>query len=107
MSARSRRTAALAIVGASITASPRSTSGSDEATLEAAPPSVRDGEFRYAGDEAARAARLRAIEDMVGEMKEFARLIARARLERSTRIVERLGVDRAGTRTSVTLDGFR
>jgi hypothetical protein len=106
MNARSSRVAPLVLALASATWA-NAASRADEPLPEAAPPAICDGEYRYVGDEAERAARLRAIEDVVGGMNVLVRSIARARLERSTRIIERLGVERAGTRTSITLDGLR
>lgn len=66
---------------------------------------VCTGHFRFAGGHAERAARHRAIDEVVDDLNVFVRPIAKARLERSTAIAERLSISRVGTRTTVSFDG--
>ncbi len=76
----------------------------DERTPSGASAAVVLGAFTFAGGEAERFARRRAIDAVTDAMSVFVRGIARARIERSTAIAERVSVARAGTRTVVSFD---
>jgi len=106
-SAKRRSVTVGSVVGLCIVLSVDGRADEPSAEVHAPPPSICDGEYRFTGGASEEAARLRAIEEVVADMNVFVRGIARARLERSTRIPSRVAIDRIGSRTSVRLDAHR
>ncbi len=66
-----------------------------------------DGEYRYSGGEAQRAARDAAIDRVVSDMNFLVRGIARSRLKKATAIASAMSIAREGDQLVVSIDGRR
>lgn len=63
------------------------------------------GRYRFVGGDSERASVARAVDGVVSDMNVFVRAIARGRLERATRVAEKVEVSRDGSKVTVKLDG--